>query len=167
MKTAELIQPATPARSDTKMFVVVSKFFQPFNDFSGIFVDALGGALLGQLLELQLRAQRVAFNDKRPARSAGCLTRAAAVFEVADPLAVSEALRPIMEDAGLLESFVMGWLDEREILWRTLWPKAPAFDLNQRMSEIMESQNADLKTYQAELQRHLAAARQRSLENPS
>lgn len=167
MKTAELIQPPATARAGTKAFVVVSKFFHPFKELPGIYVDTFGGVLLGRLLELQLRTQGVVFDDGGPARTAVCLTRAIALFEVTDPLAASEALSPILEDAKLAQLFVMGWLDEREVLWRPLWPLAPAFDLNQRMNELMQSENADFKTYQAALVRHIEAVRQRSLDNPS
>ena len=167
MQIATSITPVAPAPAATHYFVVLSKLLKPFEHLSGIYVDWMGAEFLGQLVKLKLTSEGVTFDAKSSFRHATCLTRAFMILEVIDPVAASEALRPLFAHCAGEGFFVMGWLDAREALWRPLWPEKPAFDLHERMEEFMNGTAPEIENYRTAVLRHMESIRKTNLENPS
>ena len=121
-----------------KLFVVCAQFPFATHDAPGLFLEMLDGEFFHRLLRLELKAAGLEFSDHlQPKHTAGLLSRAYAVFLMRDVAAAARAVAPCLQKWPAF--FVVGYHDDRENIFRPLWPEKPAFDLNRYIPELLNA----------------------------
>lgn len=141
MTTHTITPPAAPAlqAAEGKLFVVCSQCPAATLDAPGILIEGMGAMFFYRLLKREMQADGVEILPSNFDQTVTIVTlhQAFAFFMVRDVAAAARAVRPVLE--MFPEFFVIGYSDEREGIWRALWPEKPAFDLHAYLPELLKS----------------------------
>ncbi len=139
-----------------KLFVVCAKIPLTTHDAPGLFMEMLGGQFLHRLLCLELKAAGLQFSDHGVVTT-GLLHHAHASFLVRDVAAAARAVAPCLENWSAF--FAVGYQDEREGIYRPLWPEKPAFDLNRYIPELIAAWKEEAPKHQGIFDQYAATLR--------
>ena len=159
MSTHTLNPPASSALQPApeKVFVVCAKFPFPTHGAPALYYEMLGGEFFHRLLCSELKAAGIQFSEPMDNKTTGLLRRAYADFRVRDVAAATRAVAPILKKWSAF--FVIGYQDEREGIYRALWPEKPAFDLNRYLPELFAAIIRDAPEQKAMISQYVASLR--------